>query len=226
MSFQATADTDETDIPQLACPGPSLAPMVKNAPDRSNAQISVKTRQFDARKMGMAVATDDVELRREDQLLTTELLQYDTQTETITMPGKVNYEDSVMYINGSSAHYSFLEENGSFMDVDYGLVGSSARGTATEVSVESGNNSVLHSLQFTTCPGETPEWLLEAKELELDFEEGVGTVKGGQLRFFDIPFIYLPSFLSIKLYFLFTRRHMCCTYQKSNRCFFTHYPYC
>ncbi len=192
MSFQATADVDETDIPQLACPGPSLAPMVKNVPDRSNAHISVKTRQFDARKMGMAVATDDVELRREDQLLTTELLQYDTQTETITMPGKVNYEDSVMYINGTSAHYSFLEENGSFMDVDYGLVGSSARGTATEVSVESGNHSVLHSLQFTTCPGETPEWLLKAKELELDFEDGIGTVKGGQLRFFNIPFLYLP----------------------------------
>ncbi len=192
MSFQATADVDETDIPQLACPGPSLAPMVKNVPDRSNAHISVKTRQFDARKMGMAVATDDVELRREDQLLTTELLQYDTQTETITMPGKVNYEDSVMYINGTSAHYSFLEENGSFMDVDYGLVGSSARGTATEVTVDSGNHSVLHSLQFTTCPGETPEWMLKAKELELDFEEGIGTVKGGQLRFFDIPFLYLP----------------------------------
>ena len=192
MSFQATADADETDIPQLACPGPSLAPMVKNVPDRSNAHISVKTRQFDARKMGMAVATDDVELRREDQLLTTELLQYDTQTETITMPGKVNYEDSVMYINGTSAHYSFLEENGSFMDVDYGLVGSSARGTAKEVTVESGNHSVMHGLQFTTCPGESPEWLLQAKELELDFEEGVGTVKGGQLRFFDIPFLYLP----------------------------------
>ena len=192
MSFQATADADGTDIPQLACPGPSLAPMVKNAPDRSNAQISVKTRQFDARKMGMAVATDDVELRREDQLLMTDLLQYDTQTETITMPGKVSYEDSVMYINGTSAHYSFLEENGSFMDVDYGLVGSSARGTATEVTVESGNQSVLHSLQFTTCPGENPEWLLKAKELELDFEEGMGTVKGGQLRFFDIPFLYLP----------------------------------
>jgi len=192
MSFQATANTDETDIPQLACPDPTLAPMVRNLPDRSNAHISVKTRQFDARKMGMAVATDNVELRREDQLLTTELLQYDTQTETITMPGKVNYEDSVMYINGTSAHYSFLEENGSFLDVDYGLVGSSARGTASEVTVESGNHSVLHSLQFTTCPGETPEWLLKAKELELDFEEGTGTVKGGQLRFFDIPFLYLP----------------------------------
>ena len=192
LSLQVNAYAEETGTPQLACPGPSLAPMVKNAPDRSNSYISVKTRQFDARKMGMAVATDDVELRRADQLLTTELLQYDTQTETITMPGKVYYEDSVMYINGTSANYSFLNENGSFIDVDYGLMGSSAKGSATEVTVESGNHSVLHSLQFTTCPGETPEWLLKAKELELDFAEGIGTVKGGQLRFFDIPFIYLP----------------------------------
>ena len=192
MSFQGLAHADETSIPELACPGPSLAPMVRDLPDRSNSHISVKTRQFDARKMGMATATDDVELRRADQLLTTALLQYDTQTETITMPGKVNYEDSVMYINGTSAQYSFIEESGSFIDVDYGLMGSSARGSATEVTVESGNHSVLHRLQFTTCPGESPQWLLKAKELELDFEEGVGTVKGGQLEFFDIPFLYLP----------------------------------
>jgi len=192
MLCQAAAYAEEEDGPQLACPGPSLAPMLDKVPDRTGSNISVKARQFDARKMGMATAQDEVELRRADQLLTTELLQYDTQTETITMPGRVFYEDSVMYINGTSARYSFLDEGGSFLDVDYGLVGSSARGSATEVSVSSGDHSILHMLQFTTCPGETPEWMLKAKELDLDFEEGVGTVKGAQLRFFDIPFLYLP----------------------------------
>jgi len=192
MLCQAAAYAEEEDGPQLACPGPSLAPMLDKVPDRTGSNISVKARQFDARKMGMATAQDEVELRRADQLLTTELLQYDTQTETIIMPGRVFYEDSVMYINGTSARYSFLDEGGSFLDVDYGLVGSSARGSATEVSVSSGDHSILHMLQFTTCPGETPEWMLKAKELDLDFEEGVGTVKGAQLRFFDIPFLYLP----------------------------------
>jgi len=166
--------------------------MLKNVPDRSESNISVKTRQFDASKIGMAEAREQVELRRADQLLTTELLQYDPQKEIITMPGKVFYEDSAIYINGTNAQYNFLEESGSFTDVDYGLVGSSARGSATEVTLDSGSHSVLHSLQFTTCPGENPEWLMKAKELELDFEEGVGSVKGAQLRFFDIPFIYLP----------------------------------
>ncbi len=192
MLCQATAYAEEEDGPQLACPGPSLAPMLDKVPDRTGSYISVKAHQFDARKMGMATAQDEVELRRADQLLTTELLQYDTQTETITMPGRVFYEDSVMYISGTSAQYSFLDEGGSFLDVDYGLVGSSARGSATEVSVSSGDHSILHMLQFTTCPGETPEWMLKAKELDLDFEEGVGTVKGAQLKFFDIPFLYLP----------------------------------
>ncbi len=180
------------DSPQLACPGPSLAPMVKNTPDRSQSPISVKTRQFDASKVGMATAREQVELQRADQLLKTELLQYDPQTEVVTMPGKVFYEDSVIKISGTSAHYNFLEESGSFEAIDYGLVGSSAKGSATDATLTAGNNSVLHGLQFTTCPGETPEWLMKAKELTLDFEAGMGTVKGAQLRFFNVPFIYLP----------------------------------
>ena len=171
MLIQGTAFAAENDIPQLACPGPSLAPMVKNMPDRSQAHISVMTRQFDAQNEGMAEAREQVELRRADQLLTTELLQYDTQTETITMPGKLSYEDSVIYMNGASAQYSFIDESGRFVDVDYGLTGSSARGSASEVTLESGSHSVLHTLQFTTCPGETPQWLLKAKELDLDFED-------------------------------------------------------
>ncbi|HEY5776745.1 MAG TPA: LPS assembly protein LptD [Xanthomonadales bacterium] len=192
MITQGGAYAAEGDAPQLACPGPSLAPMLKNVPDRSDSPISVKTRQFDARKLGLAVAREEVELRRADQLLTTELLQYDPQTEVVTMPGKVFYEDSVIHISGNSAQYNFLEESGSFINVDYGLMGSSAKGSATDVTLESGTHSILHGMQFTTCPGETPEWLLKAKELELDFEDGIGTVKGAQLRFFDVPLVYLP----------------------------------
>lgn len=192
LSFQGTANGAEAEFPGLACPGPSLAPMINNVPDRSAYPISVKTRQFDARKEGEAEARDDVELRRGDQLLTTELLRYNPDSETITMPGRVDYEDSVMHISGTEAQYSFLNESGSFLDVDYGLVGSSAKGSADRVSVESRAHSILHGIQFTTCPGETPEWLLAARELELDFDEGVGTVKGAKLEFFDIPFLYLP----------------------------------
>ena len=166
--------------------------MFKKAPDRENAPISLQTRQFDASKTGTAEAREQVELHRADQLLTTELLRYDPATETVTMPGDVTYEDSVIYMAGTNAEYSFRDESGRFMEVDYGLTGSSAQGSASEILVDSGNHSILHELQFTTCPGENPEWLLSARELELDFDKGLGTAKGAKLELFDIPFIYLP----------------------------------
>jgi len=192
LSVQDAAIAADAENNDLACPGPSLAPMVRDIPDRSALPISVWTRQFEARKVGDAEARENVELRRGDQLLTTELLRYNPQSETVTMPGRVYYEDSVMYVSGTSAQYNFLDENGHFVSVDYGLMGSSAKGSADEITLESGTHSILHGMQFTTCPGETPEWLLSAKELELDFESGVGTVKGAKLKFFDIPFLYLP----------------------------------
>jgi len=192
VSFPGSTFAAENQEPELSCPGPSLAPRKENVPDRKTSPILIWTRQFEARKTGIAEAREQVELRRADQLLTTELLRYDPQSKIVTIPGKMFYEDSIVHISGSSAHYNFIDESGHFEAVDYGLMGSSAKGSATDISVDSGNHGMLNGLQFTTCPGDNPEWLLRAKELELEFDKGMGKVKGATLRFFDIPFLYLP----------------------------------
>jgi LPS-assembly protein len=192
VTFQAAVYAADEEGPVLVCPGPSLAPMLTKAPDRQTSPISLKSRQFNAAKTSAAEARGNVELHRADQQLTTELLRYDPEGKTVTMPGKLFYKDSVIFISSNSATYSFLEESGHFMEVDYGLTGSSAKGSATEIIVASGNHSLLHELQFTTCPGEKPEWLLTAKKLELDFEEGVGTARNAKLEIFDMPILYLP----------------------------------
>ena len=188
--YTAFAATDDKAV--IACPGPTLAPLRNDVPDRESAPISLRTIEFNAGDAETAEARGNVELRRADQLLQTELLRYNPETKTVSMPGKVNYEDSVLHISGSSAIYSFLTEGGRFTDADYGLSGSSAKGTASEVIVESANHSLLRQLRFTTCPGEEPEWILTADELDLDFESGVGTAKKAKLEFFNIPILYLP----------------------------------
>ena len=190
--IQSGAWAVETDKPTLACPGPSLAPMFKNTPNRDSAPVTLRTQQFNAGKTSVAVATGQVELRRADQLLVTELLRYDHINEVVTMPGRMFYEDAAIHISGNQAEYSFQTEDGSFTEVEYGLTGSSAKGSAAEILLDAGNHSLLRELQFTTCPDENPEWVLTAKELELDFEEGVGTAKNAKLEFFDIPILYLP----------------------------------
>jgi len=192
VSLQSAVWAADTVDPELACPGPNLAPMFKQSPDRGNAPISLRTHEFDASKTTIAEARGQVELRRADQVLNTELLRYDPINKTVMMPGRMSYKDAVIYVSGESAEYSFLSESGKFTNVEYGLTGSSAKGSAAEISIDSGNHSILRELQFTTCPGEKPEWLLTAKQLELDFVNGVGTAKNAKLEFFNVPILYLP----------------------------------
>ena len=163
--------------------------MLKKTPDRKNAPLALLTRQFDGGTSGAVEAREHVEMQRGDQLLTTELLRYNLDTEVVTMPGDLFYRDAVIYINGTSAEYNFLNESGQFNEVNYGLTGSSANGSAAEVLIDAGNHTLLRKLQFTTCPGESPQWVLTAKKLELDFEAGLGKARGAKLEFFDIPFL-------------------------------------
>ena len=166
--------------------------MLKKTPDRKNAPLTLLTRQFDGGTSGAVEAREHVEMQRGDQLLTTELLRYNLDTEVVTMPGDLFYRDAVLHISGTSAEYNFLNESGQFNEVNYGLTGSSANGSAAEVLIDAGNHTLLRKLQFTTCPGESPQWVLTAKKLELDFEAGLGKARGAKLEFFDIPFLYLP----------------------------------
>ena len=167
-----------------SCPGPSLAPVFQDLPQRDGQPIYLKSRQFSAFRDGPAEAREQVELTRADQVLNTDLLQYDPAAGTITMPGRVQYRDSVMYITGDNARYSFNDETGYFSLVDFGLTGSSARGSASGITMRSGEHALVQDLHFTTCPGENPEWVITAGELELDFENGMGKARRSiQLRY-------------------------------------------
>ena len=91
----------QTDLPvNVACPGPNIAPQLKETPNRDGAFIDLKTRSFFAAPDEEAQAQGDVELQRADQLLKTEILRYNPITETITMPGQVFYEDAQITISG------------------------------------------------------------------------------------------------------------------------------
>ncbi|NNK34081.1 MAG: LPS assembly protein LptD [Xanthomonadales bacterium] len=164
------------------------------APDRSGAPVVVYARELDAGRNDIGVARGEVELFRADQHMMTELIRYDPQTEQVTFPGRVAYEDQQVWLRGEEADYSFLEETGSFSLIDYGLTGSSANGSARRVELIGGHTSMLYDLDYTTCPDERPDWQIQARELELQHEEGMGVARGARLEFKGVPILYAPWF--------------------------------
>lgn len=177
-----------------SCPDPTVGPVMASAPDRSRAPIVIYARELEAGKLEEGEARGDVELFRADQHIITERLLFDPVNELLTVPGPISYEDQQVWIQGREGRYSFTEESGYFSVIDYGLTGSSANGSAEWAELEAGSTSRYHELNYTTCPGDDPDWLLRARELELRHDEGMAEVRHAKLEFKGVPILYVPWF--------------------------------
>ena len=179
---------------RLVCPALQLGPAVPPSPDRSRSPILIYAQELSAGKKEEGEARGNVELFRADQHIATERVLYNPSTEVLTVPGAVDYRDQQIWFQGHEARYSFLEESGSFTRIHYGLTGSVANGSAERAELAGGNRSILHELDYTTCPGDKPDWQLYARKLELRHEEGTGTARGAKLTFKGVPVLYTPYF--------------------------------
>ena len=178
----------------LACPDYTLGPAIPPAPDRSGAPVIISAERLDAGQGRTAEISGNVELERADQHIATDRLLYDPVTGVVTVPGPLDYRDQQVWFRGAEARYSLVEESGYFSLVDYGLTGSSANGSAEWVELVGGDTSRLHAIDYTTCPGDDPDWRLSARELELRHEEGTGSARGARLEFKGVPIFYVPWF--------------------------------
>jgi LPS-assembly protein len=156
--------------------------------------VLVYARELDAAESEQGQALGEVELFRGDQHLATEKLLYHPQQRYITLPMPFDYRDQQVWINAQEGHYDFASESGTFSGIDYGLTGSSANGSAGQVSLYEGNRSVLQDIDYTTCPGDSPDWELSARELEFLHDDGIGYARGATLRFKNVPILWAPWF--------------------------------
>jgi LPS-assembly protein len=193
LAEESGENTGQKAVP-ISCPESNLGPAVPPAPDRSQAPIVIYAQELDASKRRAGQARGNVELFRLDQHMSTEQVLFDPVTEIVTLPGVVAYEDQQLWITGEVGHYNFIEESGEFSGIDYGLSSSSANGKAESAELIGGHTSKLYEMDYTSCPGEQPDWLLYARELELKHEDGRGVARGAKLKFKGIPILYAPYF--------------------------------
>ncbi|MBT8049415.1 MAG: LPS assembly protein LptD [Xanthomonadales bacterium] len=154
----------------------------------------VYAKSLDAGKTREGSASGEVELFRLDQHMRTERILFDPVEETVVLPGPLSYEDQQVWLNAGEGRYDFTDDSGRFSLIDYGLAGSSANGSAEYVELIGGHTSELHKLDYTSCPGEQPDWQLYARELELKHEDGRGVARGAKLIFKGVPILYAPYF--------------------------------
>ena len=131
-------------------------------------------------------------LRSGDRLAGAENAIYDPQTRALYLTGGVRYEGPSSAVSSSSAEFGYDTGRIRFEGAQFRVGDRNARGSAGVLEINREGQLQLADVGYTTCPPESEDWIIEAKDINLDSKTGVGTARNMRLRFKGVPILYSP----------------------------------
>lgn len=165
--------------------------------DRENQPTNIDGNQFE----GLAgVDSDftgnvsgDVTLRRGDQFLGTDDLQFSQEDGTFVANGNVRYQDSGMRVIADRLEGDTLAESYRMDSVRYQLTARRGNGGADHIRMDGTVGALLGST-YSTCTPSDRWWELKAGQIDIDTDMGMGTARNATLRVGKVPVLYVPWF--------------------------------
>lgn len=147
---------------------------------------------------GTATAVEgDAELRKAGMTLRSATLQHDARHDIARSDSSVRLNHAGNLYQGSSARMQVDAHEAVVHHPSYRLLANGAHGTAQRLDMLDASRATVWGGTYTTCQCEDengkPDWILRAKELTLDNEEGVGRAKNAVLEFKGLPLLPLPA---------------------------------
>ncbi len=137
-------------------------------------------------------------LRRGDRLAGADSANYDPRTRALQLMGGVRYEGPNSAVSSQSAEFAYDTGRIRFEGAEFQVGERNARGEAGVLEISQDGRLQLADVAYTTCPPESEDWIIQARDIELNTKTGVGTAKGVRLRFKGVPILYSP-YLSFPL---------------------------
>jgi LPS-assembly protein len=126
------------------------------------------------------------------QRLEAERIIYRQDENELTAEGEIRFIAPGLTIDGEDATLYPDVEKGNLKSVTYTLTDVHGRGSADVLNMEGRYNQQLEQASYTTCPPDNYDWLLSARQVDLDRAEGIGTARDAKLAFKGVPFLYTP----------------------------------
>lgn len=126
------------------------------------------------------------------QRLEAEHITYRQDENKLTAAGNIHFMAPGLIIEGEEGSFYPDMDKGSLKDITYALTDKHGRGSADVLNLKSRDIQHLEQASYTTCPPDNHDWLLSAKQVDLDQADGTGTARQAKLAFKGVPFLYTP----------------------------------
>ena len=134
----------------------------------------------------------DAVVQHGTQRVTAERIVYRRDDDEVVASGGVQFTAPGLEVNAETARIQPGRNSGSLQQASYSLPDQHARGSASTLSLEGSSQQHLEDASYTTCPGGSPDWLLSAKQVDLDQAAGNGIARSAKLEFKGVPIAYVP----------------------------------
>ncbi|TDK21717.1 LPS-assembly protein LptD [Luteimonas aestuarii] len=159
--------------------------------DRESQPTLVDGDETDGIDGGMYNVTGNVTLRRGDQFLGTDALQFDQETGIYTATGNVRYQDSGMRIVADRLEGDQDKDSHRIDNVRYQLIERRGNGGAERIDMSGTRGRMMRST-YSTCPPSERMWELRAQRIDVDSDTGMGTARSATLHIGKVPVLYVP----------------------------------
>lgn len=139
-------------------------------------------------------ASGKAELRQDDTAIFGERIKLNQEFDRIDADGGVRLQQGADRFSGSRLRFDSDSHTGVFEDPTFSIRGGNkpARGKAERIDFLGQGHYLIRNGSFTTCEPGKDDWSIEARSLELDYNEEAATVRDGKLRFLDTTIAVLP----------------------------------
>jgi LPS-assembly protein len=138
-------------------------------------------------------ARGNAEIRQEDFSVFGDVLRYNREFGRAQGEGGVRMQRGVDRFFGPRMQYNTLDDTGVLENPTFLLQSDqTARGQAESLEFLGKGHYRMTDARYTTCRPGQDDWVLQASELELDYQNDEGNAKAPRLRFFDVPILGFP----------------------------------
>jgi LPS-assembly protein len=172
--------------------GPVVEPLPTPTPSsEASEDVEISSDSAALGRNGDAELKGNVQVRQGDKRISADDVSYDAETGAMRAEGSVSYEDPLIRVRGEHGNFE-RAGNASLGGAEFELPSRPARGSASEIAITSDGKVSLDKVEYTTCPVGNEDWMLTARDIDLDISERNGSGRSVRLDFKGIPILYTP----------------------------------
>ncbi|MFQ3195761.1 MAG: LPS-assembly protein, partial [Colwellia sp.] len=176
------------------CPIPTYPQLTEPQSIENSKAITILAEKTGINKNKVAKFTGNVMLLNNQQTVLANEVELNREKSTINATGDIHFQNKGIDIFADQLNISETLGATTLHNTQYQLTGIAGHGGAGVIAVSKEGTLSLIDSSFTTCYGASPDWQMNASEINISKNENYLEAYHARFSVFNVPVLYLPYF--------------------------------